>query len=258
MRILLTNDDGIGAQGLAALRDIAQSLSDDVWIVAPMTNQSGVSHSLTLQVPLRVNQLEEQVFSVSGTPTDCVLMGVLELMTDKKPDLLISGVNNDQNAADDVTYSGTIAGAIEGTLLGIPSIAMSQRRPDEGLGAIDWSLARDHGPDIISKLLKKGWPEEIFFNINFPACTSSEVRGTKVTEQGQRNPNLLLRYDKRIDMQHDPYYWLFYRRDKGNPPAQTDLGALRDNFISVSPLHLDMTHQKTVNDLKGIFGDGKS
>ncbi len=253
MRILLTNDDGIDAEGLTALRDIAASLSDDVWVVAPMSNQSGVSHSLTLQVPLRVKQHEKQVFSVSGTPTDCVLMGVLELMEDKKPDLLISGVNDDQNAADDVTYSGTIAGAIEGTLLGIPSIAMSQRRPEKGVSAIDWSVCRHHGAKIISRLLKEGWSTDIFFNINYPDCSLAEVKGVRVTEQGQRNPNLLLRYDKRIDMQNDPYYWLFYRRDKGNPPEETDLGALRENYISVSPLHLDMTHQKTVDALKGVF-----
>ena len=157
MRILLTNDDGIHAPGLKILKEIADELCDDVWIIAPETNQSGVSHSLTLHDPLRVRYLSDRRIAVAGTPTDCVLIGVLELLKDHKPDLVLSGVNQGQNTSDDATYSGTIAGAMEGTLLGIPSIALSQARHGGGNGgnggdeAMCWDTARAHGVETIKK-----------------------------------------------------------------------------------------------------------
>src|SRR6267378_541746 len=126
MRILVTNDDGIHSEGLDACAEIARALSDDVWIVAPEFDQSGVSHSLSLNDPLRLRQVEERRFAVKGTPTDCIIMGVRHILNGKGPDLILSGVNRGQNAAEDVTYSGTIAGALEGTILGIPALALSQ------------------------------------------------------------------------------------------------------------------------------------
>ena len=127
MRILLTNDDGIEAPGLDVLEKIASDLTDDVWVVAPETDNSGASHSLTLAEPLRMRELGKRHYAIKGTPTDCVIMGVRFLLQDQPPDLVLSGVNRGQNLADDVTYSGTVAGAIQGTLLGVPSIAMSSR-----------------------------------------------------------------------------------------------------------------------------------
>ena len=146
MRILLTNDDGINSPGLHALREIALQLSDDVWVVAPETNQSGASHSLSLHEPLRMRQVDERAFAVRGTPTDSVIMGVRHVLKDKTPDLVLSGINRGANMAEDVTYSGTIAGAFEGTILGIRSIALSQAFGFESAKAVRWQTALAHAP----------------------------------------------------------------------------------------------------------------
>src|SRR5215472_15505208 len=149
MRILVTNDDGIHAPGLAVAEKIARALSDDVWVIAPEMEQSGASHSLTLTMPLRLRLISERRFAVSGTPTDCVMMGCLQVLKDQPPDLILSGVNWGSNLADDITYSGTIAGAMEGCALGIPSIALSQASAEGGRLEIDWSPAEVHGPDLV-------------------------------------------------------------------------------------------------------------
>jgi 5'/3'-nucleotidase len=258
MRILLTNDDGIHAPGLKVMKDIADELSDDVWIVAPETNQSGVSHSLTLHDPLRIRHIGKREMAISGTPTDCVLMGVLELLKDKKPNLVLSGVNQGQNAGDDATYSGTVAGAMEGTLLGIPSIALSQSRHGRGYdgeGAMRWETAREHGPSSIKKLLEAGWPEKVLLNLNFPDCAPDEVKGLAVTNQGYSDPNTSVGYERREDMRGDPYYWLRFRRNTNNPPKGSDVEAIHDNTISVTPLHLDLTHYETCQALHNSLKD---
>src|SRR5437764_13761758 len=167
MRILLTNDDGIHAPGLAVLEEIARTLSDDVWVVAPETDQSGVSHSLSLNDPLRLREIDERHFAVKGTPTDCVLMGVRHLMQEA-PDLVLTGVNRGQNVAEDVTYSGTIAGAMEGTILGVPSFALSQAYGLETRQNPYWDTAIRHGPDVIRKVLAEGMPNDVLVNVNFP------------------------------------------------------------------------------------------
>lgn len=258
MRILLTNDDGVHAPGLKVMKDIANELSDDVWIVAPETNQSGVSHSLTLHDPLRVRHIGEREMAISGTPTDCVLMAVLELLKDHKPDLVLSGVNQGQNTADDATYSGTIAGAMEGTLLGIPSIALSQARHGGGNGGegdMSWDVVRRHGANTIEKLLAAGWPERILININFPKCNVDDVKGIEVTSQGHSDPNVALSYARREDMRGDPYYWLQYKRNTTNPPKGSDIGAIHNQHISVTPLHLDLTHYETCQLLHNKLED---
>ena len=168
MRILVTNDDGIHAPGLAVAEKIARALCNDVWVVAPETEQSGASHSLTLTLPLRLRQIDSRRFAVTGTPTDCVMMGVAELMAEARPTLVLSGVNRGSNLADDVTYSGTIAGAMEGTALGVPSIALSQAYGVGGGHDVDWSCAETHGPRLIAKLVEIGWPAEVLMNVNFP------------------------------------------------------------------------------------------
>src|SRR5215217_6062253 len=152
MRILCTNDDGIYAPGLAALEAIARTLSDDVWVVAPETDQSGVSHSLSLNDPLRLREISPRHFAVKGTPTDCVIMGVRNLMVDYRPDLILSGVNRGQNVAEDVSYSGTVAGAIEGTILGVPSIALSQAYGAAGRSSLRWQCGEHHAPRTIRKI----------------------------------------------------------------------------------------------------------
>src|ERR1700735_5609349 len=154
MRILWTNDDGIHAPGLVAAERIARALSDDVWVVAPETEQSGASHSLTLTSPLRLRKISDRRYAVTGTPTDCVMMAALHILKDQPPELILSGVNWGSNMADDVTYSGTIAGAMEGCALGIPSIAMSQASDDDSREKIDWSPGEAHAPALIRRLIE--------------------------------------------------------------------------------------------------------
>ena len=177
MRILVTNDDGIHAEGLEVLERIARQLSDDVWVVAPESDQSGVAHSLSLSNPLRLRQISDRRFAVAGTPTDCVIMAARSILAEAKPDLVLSGVNRGSNVAEDVTYSGTIAAAMEGTLLGIPSIAISQAYMPGNRDVIHWDCAEHHAPGIIRRLLEEGIPEDVLFNLNFPNVGPGEVKG---------------------------------------------------------------------------------
>lgn len=254
MRILLTNDDGIEADGLGVLRKIAAEMSDDIWIVAPETDQSGAGHSLTLQDPLRCRTIDEQVFAVRGTPTDCVIMGVRYLMKDKPPDLVLSGVNRGQNLADDVTYSGTVAGAIEGTLLGIPSIALSLATHMEGPNSVRWETPLHHGAGLIRQLLDTGWPEGVLLNVNFPDRHPHKVEGLVVTEQGRRD-QALLTIEDRLDTRGTPYYWFGFQRRRSSPAEGTDLWAVYEGRISVTPLNLNLTHDKTCLALKSVLSD---
>src|SRR5688500_14383823 len=177
MRILCTNDDGINAPGLKVIEQIARQLSEDVWIVAPETDQSGVSHSLSLNDPLRLREISPRHFAVKGTPTDCVIMGIRHLMHENRPDLVLSGVNRGQNVAEDVSYSGTVAGAIEGTILGVSSIALSQAYGPSGRRDLKWRTAEHHGATIVRKLLEIGIPRGTLVNVNFPDCEPDEVEG---------------------------------------------------------------------------------
>jgi len=254
MRILLTNDDGIEADGLGVLKKIASEMSDDIWIVAPETDQSGAGHSLTLQDPLRCRPINDQTYAVRGTPTDCVIMGVRYLMRGKPPDLVLSGVNRGQNLADDVTYSGTVAGAIEGTLLGIPSIALSLATNMEGPQSVRWETPLHHGADLIRQLLDTGWPEGVMLNVNFPDRHPHKVEGLVVTAQGRRDQGLLTIED-RLDTRGTPYYWFGFERRRSSPAEGTDLWAVYEGRISVTPLNLNLTHDKTCVALKSVFSD---
>ncbi|MEM7619625.1 MAG: 5'/3'-nucleotidase SurE [Pseudomonadota bacterium] len=253
MRILLTNDDGVEAPGLKILQSIAAELSDDVWVIAPETDQSGTSHSVTLHEPLRMRQLSEKIFAVRGTPTDCVIMGIKHVLKETPPDLVLSGVNRGQNMADDVVYSGTIAGAMEGMLLGFPSVALSLA---VGLHHdnydIKWETPLAKGPDLIQKLLQNKWPKDVFLNINFPDCFPKEVQETSITMQGKRNQDLL-KIEDRLDMRGRPYFWYGVERMRSTPEPGTDLWAVYNNKISVTPLYLDLTHPQTCKDLSDIF-----
>jgi 5'-nucleotidase len=240
MRILVTNDDGIHAPGLKVLEAIARQLSDDVFVVAPETDQSGVSHSLSLNDPLRLREISPNHFAVKGTPTDCVIMGIKHILRDRKPDLVLSGVNRGQNVAEDVTYSGTIAAAMEGTLLGVPSIAMSQAYRFGAHEGVDWACAEAHGAPIVRRILAIGIQPGIVMNVNFPACAPDEVAGISVSVQGQRN-QAMLDVDKRQDGRGNAYYWLAFARGRITPAEGTDLHALADMKISVTPLRLDLT-----------------
>nr|WP_316653938.1 5'/3'-nucleotidase SurE [uncultured Gellertiella sp.] len=238
MKILLTNDDGIHAEGLAVLERLARQFSDDVWVVAPETDQSGLAHSLTLSEPLRLRKIGTRRFALKGTPTDCVIMGVREVL-DSPPDLVLSGVNVGSNVADDVTYSGTVAGAIEGTLLGIPSIALSQAYIPNSGRQISWKTTEKLGPGILEKLLDAGLGPSMLVNINFPFCPPEEVAGIAVTRQGKLDHGLAI--EERADGRGFPYYWLRFRERTGDFAEGTDIHALRNGMVSVTPLKLDLT-----------------
>lgn len=254
MRILITNDDGINAPGLDVLQQIASELSDDVWTVAPETDQSGASHSLSLHEPLRLREVGEKLYAVKGTPTDCVIMGVRFLLKDQLPDLVLSGVNAGQNMADDVTYSGTIAGAFEGNLLGIRSVALSQAYGTGGRDGIKWQTGMALGSDLIRKLLDIGWPDDVVLNINFPDREPDDIEGVVVTEQGRRN-QAALTIEDRMDTRGNPYYWLGFQRERAKPVEGTDLWAIYTGRISITPLNLNLTHRDVASDLSKALAD---
>lgn len=247
MRILLTNDDGIHAEGLAALERIARTFSDDVWVVAPEFDQSGFAHSLSLSEPLRLRKISEKHFALRGTPTDCVIMGVRKLLP-APPDLILSGINSGANLADDVTYSGTVAGAMEGAMLGIRSIALSQAYSIQNEERIvPYETTEAHAPAIIRKLIAAKLPDGVLLNVNFPNCPPEEVVGTEVTSQGRIVHGMWV--DERRDGRSLPYYWLRFGREPAELVEGTDLHAVRNNFVSVTPLQLDLTAHKVKSQL---------
>ena len=216
-------------------------MSDDVWVVAPELDQSGVSHSLSLNDPLRLREVGPRHFAVRGTPTDCVIMGSRHILKEG-PDLVLSGVNRGRNVAEDVVYSGTIAGALEGTILGLPSFALSQEFSMETRNKPLWETALKFGPPILRKVIAAGVPKNTVVNINFPACAPEDVAGVMVTRQGKRNLGFL-KIDERRDGRGNPYFWIGFERAAGlDAPAEgTDLAALAARCVSVTPLRLDRT-----------------
>ena len=238
-RILITNDDGIHAPGIELLEQMALTLTDDVWVVAPDQERSGAGHSISLTLPIRMRQLGPRRFQVAGTPTDCVLMALSQFMADGPPTLLLSGINSGANLAEDVTYSGTIAAAMEGTLFGIRSIALSQLRAP---GAVaNFAPAAAFCPDLLRKLVAlQEWPAGSFININFPDVPVAEVSGVRLTTQGQRPPGSfsILR---RVDARAQPYYWVKIAYTTGNEFADTDLHAIAHKAVAVTPIKMDFT-----------------
>ena len=249
MRILLTNDDGVNAPGLKVLEAIARKFSDDIWIVAPMEEQSGAGHSLTLSRPLRVREHGLQHYSVSGTPTDAVMMAIGHIMKDHKPDLLLSGVNRGANLGEDVTYSGTVSAAMEGAISGVRSIALSQVYAKEGQGdSIPFDAAAAWGERVVRALLEQPDRGRTLINVNFPALPADAIKGIKVVRQGF--------YDvgrNRIVPCRDPrgyeYFW-FGLDHTDSAPEASDLAAVADGYISVTPLHYDLTHYELLATLE--------
>ncbi|MDP4024296.1 5'/3'-nucleotidase SurE [Methylobacterium sp. NEAU 140] len=254
MRILVTNDDGIHAPGLTTLEEIAREISDDVWVVAPESDQSGVSHSLSLNDPLRLRQAGEKRFAVKGTPSDCVILGVRHILAEQGPDLVLSGVNRGQNVAEDVTYSGTIAAAMEGTILGVRAIALSQAYGAGGRDALKWHCARTHGPRVVRKILETGIEPGILINVNFPDCEPEEVAGIAVAAQGFRN-QALLKIDPRVDGRGNPYFWLAFAKARFEPGNGSDLKAIAEKRIAVTPLRLDLTDEPTLTRFAQAFAE---
>ena len=255
MRILVTNDDGINAPGLDVCAEIARALSDDVWVVAPEFDQSGVSHSLSLNDPLRMRAVDERRFAIKGTPTDCVIMGVRHILDGNGPDLILSGVNRGQNAAEDVTYSGTIAGAIEGAILGIPSVALSQAYSAANRQNPFWDTALHARPRPDPQGARRGHSARRAGQRQFPrlrARTRSRASRSPPRASATRNG---CASTPRHDGRGNPYYWIAFARGP-RPPSRngTDLRALSDHWISVTPLRIDMTDEPFMTRLAELFG----
>lgn len=248
MRILLTNDDGINAPGLYVLEKIAAQLSDDIWICAPSEEQSGAGHSLTLTRPVRLREHAPRRFSVTGTPTDAVTMGLKKVLPGP-PDLILSGVNRGANLGDDVTYSGTVSAALEGALAGVRSIALSQVYSREDIGeAVSFEAAEHWGAKVIGPLLNEPFASRTLVNVNFPPVSAGDVRGIRVARQGFHDyarGSLV----ESVDPRGFPYFWFGLHGIEHTPGHDTDLEAIRDGFISVTPLHLDLTHEASLAQL---------
>jgi len=252
MRILITNDDGIHAEGLEVLERIARTLTDDVWIVAPETDQSGLAHSLTLSEPLRLRKVRDKTYALRGTPTDCVIMAIRSLM-DEAPDLVLSGVNSGQNVADDVTYSGTVAGAMEGTLLGVRSIAISQAYNFVNGRIVPWDVVETLAPDLLKKLVRIDLPAGTLLNVNFPNCAADEVKGVVVTDQGEMTHALSI--EERHDGRGFPYFWLKFGRRDFSQETNSDIKAISNGYISVTPLKMDLTNHTVQEQIAAALED---
>ncbi len=252
-RILVSNDDGIHAPGLKVLERVARSLSDDVWVVAPEAEQSGASHGLTLRRSLALHKVGRQRYAVGGTPSDSVLMAVKHIMTDKAPDLVLSGVNRGANLGEDIIYSGTVAAAREAALLGIRAIAFSQVRRDD---VLEWKTAETFAPGIIRKLYDAPWHKGVLMNVNFPPVPPGKVAGIAVAPQGRRVEHT------RIVGMKDPagrdMLWIGDFPTDDPLEHETDLGAVLDRMVSVTPLHCDLTHGATLQKIAGLFGKPKA
>ena len=249
MRILLTNDDGINAPGLAVLEAIAHELSDDVWVCAPAEEQSGAGHSLTLHQPVRLREHGHQRYSVTGTPTDSVNLALRKLFADKHPDLVISGVNAGENLGDDITYSGTISAAMEAALAGIPAIALSQAFRANGAS---FSATEEYGSEVLKALIDVPMAKRTLINVNFPALQAEKVRGIRVVRQGfhdyQRGSLV-----EGTDPRGRPYFWFGLEDVEHTLDHGTDLEAVEDGYVAITPLQLDLTDHSAIGTLADRF-----
>jgi 5'-nucleotidase len=240
-RILLTNDDGIGAPGLEALEQALLRLGE-VWVVAPHLEASATAHAVSLTRPVWVEQVGERRYTVTGTPTDCVFIGQGQLLP-AAPDLVLSGINRGGNVAVDVTYSGTVGAAMEGSIRGIPSISVSRNSFEPG----DYAPAADIAANIAEEVLRRGLPDGVFLNVNVPALPADRIRGVVPAPLGQR------RYGGDIDVRHDPrgrpYSWIAGAVFREDEIPGTDNIALRDGFATVTPIAVDWTERETLAQL---------
>lgn len=246
-RILISNDDGIEAPGLKLLTRIARTLCRDVWVVAPEQEQSGASHSLTLHRPLRIRRLSSRRFAVDGTPTDCVLLAVNSILRDKQPTLMLSGINAGGNMGEDVTYSGTVAAAMEATLLNVPAIALSQHVADGG--TLKWQTAALYTPKIIRRLTAAPWPRNTLINVNFPDVPPEKVTGLAATAQGRRKIGDQL--IERDDPRGRAYYWIGPQREEARATRKgTDVHEVAEGKVALTPIFLDLTNRAALTALR--------
>ncbi|UCD84469.1 MAG: 5'/3'-nucleotidase SurE [Deltaproteobacteria bacterium] len=242
MIILVSNDDGINAPGLHTL---AQALEDlgEVWIVAPDRDRTAVSHSLTLHRPLRIEQIGQRKFSVNGTPSDCINIGTHQIL-ERAPDLVVSGINQGSNLGDDINYSGTVSAAMEGALLGIPSFAISLDTTNhcgfEPAAKVAFRLAE--------KIIENGLPPDTFLNVNVPGVQESEFRGYRITRQGKKNYSI--KVVEKTDPRDRKYYWIGGEEQGCDEIEASDASAVLNNYISVTPLLLDLTNYSCLDKLR--------
>ena len=248
-RILVTNDDGIHAPGLQVLERIAKTLSDDVWVVAPETEQSATSHSLTLRRPLRCRKHGERRYAVDGTPTDCVLVAHRHLMLERPPDLVFSGINHGANLGEDVTYSGTVAAAMEAAMLGVRAFAFSQMR--QGEERLSWDTAAHFAPEIVRRAMALDWPPDLLVNVNFPPVAPHAVSGIRACRQGRRDEGTTI--TEGVDPGGRPYLWIGNFLSDTSSDHGTDLAAIMEGAVAVTPLHLDLTHRESLSRLAEVF-----
>jgi len=240
-RILLTNDDGIHSQGLIMLEEALKEVGD-VYVVAPASEMSGASHSLTLARPLRIRQLDDRHWTVDGTPTDCITLALNKILPDdERPDICASGINHGGNLGDDTTYSGTVAGALEATILGVPGIALSLVAREN----FDFTEAAQFGVIAVRKVLAEGLPEGTLLNINLPP---GEIKGVRVTRQGIKNARPVI--TEHIDPRNKPYFWIGEEYFRTNSADGTDYHAIELGYVSVTPLKSDMTDHRALTAIE--------
>jgi 5'-nucleotidase len=245
-RILVSNDDGVYARGI---KELAAALCEigDVTVVAPDRERSGASHSLTMDVPLRAHEIRDGVFAVAGTPTDCVLLA-LKMLMPEPPDLLVSGVNRGANMGDDVTYSGTIAAAMEATLLGVPSVAVSLCRCDDGSRDYDFTASAGIARELALMVLENGLPDWTLLNVNVPNIPGDEIKGVRVVRQGKQV------YEEAVIEKQDPrgrtYYWIGGELSKWENEPDTDFAVVSQGYVAVTPVKLDLTDYAVMDSLR--------
>src|SRR4051812_40860024 len=248
-RILVTNDDGVQSEGIKVLADALTPLGE-VTVVAPLAEASAIGHALTLRRPLRLEQISERVYAVDGTPTDCVNIGISVVLREA-PALVVSGINKGWNLGDDVTYSGTVSGALEGALLGVPAIAVSLEKIRDA--AFDFTEAARAAHQVAQWVLLKGIPSRTFLNINLPTGRS---KGFRITAQAKRNH--ITKIDERTDPRGQRYFWIEEGLDEWEPHDLSDYQAVRDGYVSVTPLHPDMTAYHLIDTFEDApFTDGR-
>ncbi len=242
-RVLLTNDDGVGAKGLEALRTAISGMGADVFVVAPDQDQSATSHSLTLSKPLRVHEVSKDIHSVQGTPTDCIMLAVRHML-DPRPDLIISGINHGPNLGDDVSYSGTVAAAIEGTMLGILSMAVSLAdwKP------LDFTAAAEVAARIARLILENGLPEDTYLNVNVPNLHREDIAGVEITRLGKRIYRDAV--EIKTDEKGNSFLWIGGQQPSWEGGEQTDFRAIEAGRISITPLHLDLTNYRAMEKIR--------
>jgi 5'-nucleotidase len=241
-RILVTNDDGVHSEGIKALADALRPLGD-ITVVAPIQEASAIGHALTLRRPLRIDDIGPNVFAVDGTPTDCVNLAIAQVLKGK-PDLIVSGINKGWNLGDDVTYSGTVSGALEGALLEIPSIAVSTQRIKD---QCEFGPSAVAAATVAQAVLERGLPKFTLLNINVPM---GPTRGFRVTVQARRNHVTVV--DARTDPRHREYYWIEEGENEWEPHDRSDYQAVRDGYISITPLQPDMTAHDALAYVEGL------